>query len=62
MKVVNQITINAPINKVWAILSKDFSEVSSWTSAVATSTENPDLPKGGGESVNYLMEPLPVKH
>ncbi|MCO1335700.1 SRPBCC family protein [Microbulbifer sp. OS29] len=48
MKIVNKIKINAPIDKVWNILSVDFSRVSHWTSAVITSTENPDLPKGDG--------------
>lgn len=48
MKIVNQININTSIDKVWEILSGNFSEISSWTSAVVVSTENPDLPKGGG--------------
>jgi Polyketide cyclase / dehydrase and lipid transport len=37
MKFTKSKTINAPVNRVWQVLAHEFSEIGSWSSAVASS-------------------------
>jgi len=50
MQIINSIKIEAQVNTLWKILADDFSDISQWTSLVNTSSDNPELPKGGGRT------------
>ncbi len=43
MELINKIVIEQPVDKVWEIIADDFTNISKWASAIAQSTENPDL-------------------
>lgn len=48
MEVIRQLKVNAPAEKLWQILAEDYDRVGEWTSEIAQSSPNPDLPTGEG--------------
>lgn len=42
IEVKRQITVNAPIEKVWQVLAHEFDRVGEWASSIAQSKRNPD--------------------
>lgn len=48
MEFVKQMTIDAPADNVWKILGPEFNKISTWSSFLADSHQDPDLPVGEG--------------
>ncbi len=48
MDVIRQLKVNAPAERLWQILAENYDRVGEWTSEIAHSTHNPDLPVGEG--------------
>jgi len=43
MKFTKQVTINAPADKVWEVLARDFADTGTWATAVSSSVAHKDV-------------------
>ncbi|MEM9386892.1 MAG: SRPBCC family protein [Pseudomonadota bacterium] len=51
MRIAKQLTVHAPLARVWKIIAEDYDQVGAWASAVATSRENTQATSVNGSPV-----------